>query len=68
MTPHLIIKKLRLALSLEQAEFGKEFDVTAGTVSNWESGRRVPRLSKVRLMLALAKKHKIKLSIEDFLT
>ncbi len=68
MTPQQNIKKLRLALGLEQAEFGKEFDVTAGTVCNWETGRRAPRLPKIRLMIELARRHKIKLVIEDFLS
>jgi len=62
------IKKLRLALGYEQAEFAKEFDVTAGTVCNWESGRRLPRLPKIRLMVELAKRHKIKVAVEDFLS
>jgi DNA-binding transcriptional regulator YiaG len=68
MTPQQMIKKLRLSLGLEQREFGKEFDVTAATVCNWESGRRSPRLPKIRAMVELAKKHKIKMQIEDFIS
>jgi DNA-binding transcriptional regulator YiaG len=68
MTPQQNIKKLRLALGLEQSEFGKEFDVTPGTVCNWETGRRTPRLPKIRQMIELAKRHKMKFNIEDFLT
>lgn len=68
MTPQQNIRKLRLTLGLEQAEFGKEFDVSAGTVCNWEAGRRAPRLTKIRKMIELAKRHKIKFVIEDFLS
>lgn len=68
MTVKDTIKKLRLSLGLEQPEFAKEIGVTPGSVCGWEKGRRTPRLPKIRLMLALAKKHKIKLNIEDFLS
>jgi DNA-binding transcriptional regulator YiaG len=61
------IKKLRLTLGLQQGEFGKIFSVTTSTVCNWESGRRSPRLPNIRKMVEFAKKHKIKLLIEDFL-
>lgn len=68
MTVNENIKKLRLTIGLQQGEFGKIFDVTTSTVCNWESGRRSPRLPKIRQMVELAKKHKIKASIEDFLS
>lgn len=61
------IKKLRLALGLEQSEFARELDVTTGTVCNWEHGRRAPRLPKIRKMVEMAKKNKLKMAIEDFL-
>jgi DNA-binding transcriptional regulator YiaG len=62
-----IIKKLRLELGLELYEFGYHMGVSTGTVCNWEAGRRNPRLPKIRKMVELAKKHKIKVSIQDFL-
>jgi len=62
------IKKLRLAIGFQLGEFGKIFSVTTSTVCNWESGRRSPRLPNIRKMVELAKKHRIKLTIDDFLT
>lgn len=67
MTPSQIIRHLRLTLGLEQHEFAKIFDVSFGTVSNWETGRRTPRLPKIRKMIELAKQNKIKLSVQEFL-
>lgn len=60
------IKKLRVALGLELAELAKELNVSKGTISNWEHGRRAPRLSTIRDIVALAKKHKLKFAFEDF--
>jgi DNA-binding transcriptional regulator YiaG len=62
------VKRLRLALCLEQAEFGALLNVTKGTVSNWEHGLRVPRLPKIRRLVEIAKQNKVKFSIEDFLS
>jgi DNA-binding transcriptional regulator YiaG len=67
MTASQNIKKLRLSLGLEQSEFCKEFKVTSGTICNWECGRRKPRLIHVRKMVELAKRNKVKVSIEDFI-
>jgi|GEM_PF-2090890 DNA-binding transcriptional regulator YiaG len=68
MSVNEAIKKLRLLIGLEQSEFGQELEVTTGTVCNWEAGRRSPRLPKIRKMVELARKHKIKMNIEDFLS
>ncbi len=62
------IKNLRLSLGLEQKEFGVLMNVTVGTICNWEKGRRNPRLPKIRRMIEIAKTHKLKLQIKDFLT
>jgi DNA-binding transcriptional regulator YiaG len=62
-----VIKKLRLRLGLEQHEFGYLVGVSVGTVCNWEHNRRTPKIPKIRAMIALAKKHKVKLSMEDFM-
>jgi len=61
-----IIKHFRLDLGLEQADFAKLFSVSSGTVSNWETGRRVPRIPKLKKMVDIAKEHKLKLSMQDF--
>ncbi|WP_227851829.1 helix-turn-helix domain-containing protein [Clostridioides sp. ES-S-0123-01] len=36
------IKEERLKLGLNQVELAKKFNVTKQTVSNWESGNRIP--------------------------
>lgn len=67
MTAAGAIKNLRLQLGLEQHEFGSLLEVTVGTVCNWEHGRRSPRLPKIRRMVEIAKQHKIKMTIQDFI-
>ena len=67
MNVSAVIKQLRLSLGLEQGEFGNLLGVTPGTISNWENERRYPRLPKLRKMIEIAKEHKIKLSMQDFL-
>jgi len=61
------IKKLRMALCLEQAEFGELIDVSKGTICNYEAGRRKPRLPIIRKMMEIAKKNKVKIELEDFI-
>jgi repressor LexA len=61
-----IIKNLRLSLGLEQDQFAKYFEVSTSTVSNWETGRRVPRIPKLKKMVDIAKEHKLKLTMQDF--
>lgn len=62
-----VIKRLRQALCLEQQEFAEKIGVTKSSVCNYEKGIRVPRLPTIRKILELAKKHKIKIGVEDFL-
>ena len=61
------IKKLRMALCLEQAEFGELIDVSKCTICNYEAGRRKPRLPIIRKMMEIAKKNKVKIELEDFI-
>lgn len=61
------VKILRISLGLEQAEFAKLFGVAGGTVSNWETGKRVPRIPKLKKMVDIARDNKLKLSMQDFL-
>jgi transcriptional regulator with XRE-family HTH domain len=67
MTIDQTIKKLRLTLCLEQQEFGMLIGVTKSSVCNYEQGNRKPRLPVIRKMMELAKKNKIKITLEDFL-
>lgn len=67
MTISEAIKKLRMALCLEQQEFGQLIGVTKSSVCNYEQGTRKPRLPIIRKMMELAKKNKVKMTLEDFL-
>jgi len=44
------IKKLRSQLSMTQKQFGALFFAERGTVKSWESGRRKPSFSAIRVM------------------
>lgn len=61
------VRKVRLGMCLEQAEFGNLIGVTKGAVSMYEKGCRKPRLPVIRKILELAKENQIKVSLEDFI-
>ena len=61
------IKRIRLSLCFDQQEFGKLIGVNKGSVCNYEKGVRLPRLPTIRKIMDVAKKNKIKVSVEDFL-
>jgi DNA-binding transcriptional regulator YiaG len=63
-----VIKKIRMTLCLEQKEFGELLGISYSSVSHYETSIRQPRLPVIRKLLELCKKHKIKVSIEDFLS
>lgn len=62
------IKKMRLSLCMEQKEFAGLLGISVSSISHYETSIRKPRLPVVRKLLDLARKHKIKVDIEDFLT
>lgn len=66
MTISESVIKLRRSLGLEQQELAEILGITHTSISNYENGKRHPRIRIVRKMLELAKKHKIKLTLEDF--
>lgn len=66
MAASIAVKKLRMTLCLQQDEFGKHLGVTGGTICNWESGIRHPRLPKIRLMANLAKDNNVPFILEEF--
>lgn len=59
------IKTLRLALAMNQREFSDELGVTASMVSLYETGARSPGYKTCRKLIACAKKHGIKLSLDE---
>lgn len=50
------IKELRLALGLNQVEFGRSLSVTKQSVSNWENGNIQP---SVDMLLTIAKTYSV---------
>lgn len=65
MTTAETIKRIRKELLLTQAQLAHALSLTVSTISYYEIGRRQPSYATVRKILALAKKNKIKLSIDD---
>jgi len=59
------IKKIRLKLCLNQAEFASALCISNSCISYYESGAREPSFSTIRKILALAKKNNIKVTLED---
>ncbi len=65
MTTHENIKKIRLELCLSQSELARELGLTVSSVSCYERGTRKPSFCTIRKIIALAKKHRIKIKFED---
>lgn len=42
------LKKLRTAQGISQVEFAKRFDISTGTIGNWEVGNREPDFNTVQ--------------------
>jgi transcriptional regulator with XRE-family HTH domain len=61
-----VIKQLRMALCLEQKELAALIGISASSISHYEAHVRMPKMSTIRKLLELAKKNKIKISVEDF--
>lgn len=62
-----IAKKIRLLLQLSQKEMAEVLESSTAAVSHWEKGTRSPRMPTVRRYMELAKKNKMKVSVEEFL-
>lgn len=65
MTTAENIKNLRKHLCMSQVELARLVGVTVCTISLYENGKRQPSYPTVRKLLEIAKKHKIKLTIDD---
>lgn len=68
MSAAATIKKIRLHMCLEVSEFARLLSMSKSAIWHYERGSRLPRIPTVRKIMNLAKKHKIKVSVEDFLT
>ena len=59
-----LIKELREKMILSQAELAELLGVSFASVNRWEQGHHEPTIKSKRKIVALCKKHKIK--IENF--
>lgn len=59
-----LIKEMREKMILSQAELAELLGVSFASVNRWEMGHHAPTIKSKRKIVALCKKHKIK--IEDF--
>ena len=59
-----LIKELRGKLILSQTELAELLGVSFASVNRWEQGHHEPTIKSKRKIVALCKKHKIK--IENF--
>lgn len=48
------IKKIRIALKLNQASFGKYFDVGQPSVSSWENNEKIPEIGHIIKMAEIS--------------
>jgi DNA-binding XRE family transcriptional regulator len=68
MSAATIIKEMRITLCMEQEEFANELGISKSSICNYEKGRGVPRLSIIRKIRALAKKHGLpEIAAKEFL-
>ena len=59
------IKRIRDRLKLSQTAFAELIGVGQGAINNYENGRRLPKVTIAKKMLIVAKKNRIKTSLED---
>ena len=60
------IKNVREILRLTQKQFADLFGITQQHISEWELDKCTPGIHRVKLLLKLAKKAKIKITLDDF--
>lgn len=60
------VKKVRQHLLLTQQQMAERLNVSRQMISSYESGRSSPRMDVIRLVLAIAIRHKIDVVVDDF--
>lgn len=55
------IKRIRLAKGLEQNEFADAVGVSRQTISNWETGLKLPSAKNIKKILEYCEKNRIKI-------
>lgn len=60
-----VIKKIREKYKVPQSEFAKMLGTAQGAVAYWETEQRYPRPKMAIKIIALAKRKRMKVSMED---
>ena len=66
MTPKDIVLKIRLATGLDQKDFAQVTDLYRTSISQFETGTRIPRPHHAIKYIRISKKFKLKFKLEDF--
>lgn len=61
------IKKMRFEKCMEQDAFAKYMQISKSSLCNYETGRTIPRMKTLRKFMDEAKKHNLKIKVDDFL-
>ncbi len=61
----MIIKQTRKKIGLTQSEFAKQCGIGRATIGHYEIGAISPSITMAYKIIDLAKKYKIKLTLED---
>ena len=67
MSVSLVLLKIRNKLKLTQMALAAELGVTRTAISYWANGLRSPKDQHKLKIISYAKKHNIKVKLEDFL-
>jgi transcriptional regulator with XRE-family HTH domain len=60
-SPQEVVRSIRLALGMTQAEFARALGWSATTISRWESGRVLPNRLALKIILAFGEEHHVRL-------
>ncbi len=62
------IKDIRKKAGMTQIDFANAIGCRQNTLSDYENGKSTPSVEVLRLIVKVAKKHKIKVRLEDLLS
>ncbi|HYC23297.1 MAG TPA: helix-turn-helix domain-containing protein [Candidatus Bathyarchaeia archaeon] len=60
-SPQEVVRSIRLALGMTQAEFARALGWSTTTISRWESGRALPNRLALKIILAFGEEHHVRL-------
>lgn len=60
-----LFKEIKYVSDLTQSQIAEILEIKQASVSRIKTGKQIPRLSTAKKIVALAKKYKIKVKLED---